>query len=294
MLFIFHPQTGGGRLKNKLMEIICRFSAAGYELCVWPTTGTGHARAIAASHAKGADMVVCCGGDGTLNEVVDALMAMEPACRPTVGYIPGGTTNDYATSLLLPKSDMLAAAERIIRPKKVYHSDVGTFNGRAFTYVAAFGAFTDISYKTPQNVKNALGYLAYLLEAVQHLGKTASCRARFVCSEESFEDDYLLGMVANSASVAGFHFKNSHKVRLDDGLFEVLLVKPPHNLGELGELSAALLGGNYASPLLTVTRVSGLRFESAEPISWTLDGEFGGSLTAADIQVHPRVLKICI
>lgn len=293
LLFLFNPHTGGGRLKNKLLEILCLFSAAGYELSVWPTKAQGNARDIVRNHAAGHDLLVCCGGDGTMNEVVDGLKDVDP--KPLVGYIPGGTTNDFAASLQLPRSDMLAAAERIISPKKLYQCDYGTFNGRAFTYVAAFGAFTDVPYKTKQNYKNALGYFAYLVGGIQELTTLKPTHVKVVCEEGEFEGDYLLGMVTNSVSVAGFKFSDEdHKVQMNDGLFEMVLVRQPQKLGDLAELYAALTSGNFSSPLLTVVKSGHIRLASAEPISWTLDGEFGGQVRETDIQVRRRELLICI
>ncbi|NLW78588.1 MAG: YegS/Rv2252/BmrU family lipid kinase [Ruminococcaceae bacterium] len=292
LLLIFNPYTGGNKLKNKLHEMICRFSEAGYLLHVYPTTGPGDARRMAQEHGAGHDLVVCCGGDGTLNEVVDGLLCHQP--MPRLGYVPCGTTNDFAASLKLPKNNIMKAVERIVAPKAVMQCDVGLLNERCFNYVAAFGELTDVSYKTPQTFKNFLGYSAYLLEAMQRLPKLESHHARIVCDNGVYEDDYLFGLVANSASVAGFTFPDKEQIHLDDGIFEMLLVKHPHNFGEMSEVSAAVLRGDVSSPLLTVTRVKHLEFVSDAPCSWSLDGEFGGMLTEASIQVKRQALSICV
>lgn len=292
LLFVFNPTTGGGRIKNRLLEIITLFSSKGYELIVCPTHKQGDARDIVKRRGASVSLVVCSGGDGTLNEVVDALMTLEKP--PLLGYIPGGTTCDFASSLVLPKSNMLSAANRIMSPKKIFEFDVGVFNGRAFTYVAAFGAFTNVAYKTQQKFKNALGYFAYILEGVQQLPNLKPTRVRLVCEEGEFEDDYLLGMISNSASVAGFSFPGKRVVKMDDGYFELMLVRHPSNLAELGELSGALLRGNISSPLLTNLRVREATITAQEPLPWTLDGEFGGECQEAVIKVKQKALSICI
>ncbi len=293
MLFIFNPHTGGGRLKNKLMDILCLFSAAGYTLKVCPTHAEGDARKLTRQHGEDADILVCCGGDGTLNEVVDGLMCLKNI--PEVGYIPGGTTCDFAASMKLPRRNMMRAANRILTPKQLYQCDVGILNNRAFTYVAAFGAFTDVPYITPQKYKNAAGYFAYVLSGIQQLPSIQSSHVRIECDDCTLhEGDYLFGMIANSASVAGFSFPDKKKVQLDDGVFEVLLVHYPQNLVELGELSTALLSGNTKSPLLSILRISEASFSFASPTSFTLDGEFGGSHTNVDIIVKNKALQIRI
>lgn len=292
MLFIFNPHTGGGRLQGKLMSILCEFSAAGYEVTVHPTQAQGDAENAAAGADNIYNVVACCGGDGTLNEVVNGLLQCKNP--PLLGYIPGGTTNDFASSLGLPKTDMLAAARRITQPRKHFAFDVGRMNGRAFTYVAAFGAFTDVSYGTPQKFKNMLGYFAYILEGVQKLPNLRPLHAVVETDGgQVIEDDFIYGMVSNSVSVGGFSFASNRKIRLDDGEFEVLLLRHPQNLSEFRELSAALVSRNITSPSLTALKARSLVVTSPEKISWTLDGEFGGAHTKAEIQVLHKALTIC-
>lgn len=291
MLFVFNPNTGAGKLKNKLMDIICLFSAAGYQLIIYPTQKAGDARNIVKSRAAACQLVVCCGGDGTLNEVVDGLMSLNP--RPQLGYIPGGTTNDFASSMNLPKANMLAAATAIVESSSEHYCDIGSFNKRSFVYVAAFGAFSEVAYTTPQGIKNSLGYFAYLLEAVQHLPTIVPTRAKYLCEQGEFEDDYLFGMVANSTSVGGFPFPAKQKIQLDDGFFEVILLKHPRNLNDLRALSASLLSRKINSHLLTVLRVKEIEFTFAKPAAWTLDGEFGGECEKATIQVHKHAISFC-
>lgn len=292
MLFIFNPTTGGGRLKNSLMEIICRLADSGYTLNVCPTRAQGDARRIAQEQAPGHDIVICCGGDGTLNEVLDGIKDLCP--MPLLGYIPGGTTCDFASSLKIPKSNMIAATKRIVSPEGSFACDMGLLNGRAFVYVAAFGAFTNVAYSTPQKQKNLLGYFAYLLEGVQQLPKLESNHVHIVCDGQEEEDDYLLGMITNSTSVGGFSFPESQEIQMDDGEYEVILVKQPQNLSDLGELSSAILRGNYQSHLLTILRGAHMELRFENEVDWTLDGEFGGTHREVSIEIRQKAFRICV
>lgn len=292
LLFIFNPHTGGGRLRNRLMPLLCRFAEEGYTLTVCPTTCVGDARRYAQTHGDEHDLLVCCGGDGTLNEVVDGLRNCE--VPPVLGYIPGGTTNDFASSLKLPRTNMMAAAERALKPRKIYKCDVGLFNNRAFTYVAAFGAFTDITYKTPQNFKNVLGYFAYILEAIPRLGNLQPCHMTLETDDATVEDDFIFGMVSNSTSVGGFSLLPKEKVHMDDGLFEVLLVRHPRNISDLRAVSSALLSHDDTAEGIVSLQAKKMRITSSQPLPWTLDGEFGGEVEQVDFSVLPRSLRICI
>lgn len=292
MLFIFNPNTGGGRLRSRLMEILCYFASQDYQLTVCPTGAQGDARLFAFERAMGHDIVVCCGGDGTLNEVVDGLGSLENP--PLLGYIPGGTTNDFASSLKLPKSNMLSAAKRAVHPKKILDIDVGRINDRSFTYVAAFGAFTDVSYSTPQAFKNIFGYFAYIVEGIQKLPGLQPSHVRLEANGKVYEEDFLFGMVSNSTSVGGFSFLAQEEVHMDDGLFEVLMVRPPQNLSDLRSVSSALLSHDTASAWILSLQVPKLTISSQEALPWTLDGEYGGEIKKAEIHVRPKALRMCV
>lgn len=293
MLFVFNPHTGGGRLKNKLMQILGIFSSAGYEVTVHPTAFSGDARQTVRERAGQYDIVACCGGDGTLNEVVDGLSFLQNP--PLLGYIPGGTTNDFASSLHLPRSDMLAAAERIVNPRKILACDSGRCNDRIFNYVAAFGAFTDVSYETPQKFKNMLGYFAYLLEAVQKLPNLPHYKLSVTANGKTRSGDFLLGMVTNSSSVGGLSLFATDTIQLDDGIFECVFIRYPANLRQLGKLSSALVRHDASSsPLLLTLRCSSIQIHCQEPIAWTLDGEYGGSFADTDIAVKNKSFRICV
>ncbi len=292
LLFVFNPNTGGGKLRYPLIDVLCNFSQAGYELLVCPTAQAGDAKQYVLRHGEDCDLLVCCGGDGTLNEVVDGMMRLEK--RPLLGCIPGGTTNDFASSLRLPKNSVMAATNRILKPKKLFRYDVGLFNERIFNYVAAFGAFTDVSYRTPQRFKNVLGYFAYLVEALQQLPGLSSTHVCIKTDHCEIEGDFLLGMVTNSASVGGFTYPDLHQVRLDDGYFELVLLRRPHQLGDLGEISAAFLNADVESDLLTVLHAKEFHITSSDMLPWTLDGEYGGTMDEVHIDVVQKAIEICI
>lgn len=292
LLFIYNPNTGGGRLKNRLMEVLGIMSEAGYRLTVYPTAARGDARRAAEEMCMEHDHVVCCGGDGTLNEVVHGLM--QHRSPPPLGYIPGGTTNDFASSLKLPRTNMQAAAKRAVHPNRVFRCDVGRFNERIFNYVAAFGAFTDVAYATPQKFKNVLGYFAYVIGGISRLPGLQPVHIHLQADDAEYEDDFIFGMVSNSTSVGGFSFADKNKVKMDDGEFEILLVRQPHNLADLGFLSGALLARDATSPLLVATRASKIKFTGPAAVPWTLDGEYGGAPEMLEIDVLHRALSICV
>ena len=203
MLFIFNPRSGRERLRTKLLDILDLFVKAGYEVTVHVTQSAGDAQKQVEKKGGGVELLVCSGGDGTLNEVVSGMMAWSREKRPQLGYIPAGSTNDFAASLDLPKNMLRAAAIAVAgRPFAI---DVGKFgDGRYFVYVAAFGAFTEVSYKTPQETKNVLGHQAYMLEAVKRIAGLKSYRMKFFWDDQELEEDFILGMVTNTISIGGF------------------------------------------------------------------------------------------
>ena len=281
LLFIYNLHAGKGQLKAHLSDVLDELTKAGWLVCVHPTQGPADATAAAKALGGAFDRVVCAGGDGTLHEVVTGLMTQD--CRPPIGYIPAGSTNDFARNLALPRSyrDMAAAAGAGV-PRPV---DVGRFNDRYFLYVAAFGAFTDVSYDTPQSLKNMFGHLAYVLEGVTRLASLQSYHLTVEHDGGALEGEYLFGMVCNTISVGGFQGPSSDEVRLDDGLFEVVLIKQPSNAGELQSIIRCLLQmGPDESGAVTCLRTGNLRLSGDQPIPWTLDGEYGGDPRRVEIE----------
>ncbi len=271
LLIIMNPCSGKKKANLHLANIISVFNRANYEVTVYITTGRGDATTVAARHGACYDLLVCIGGDGTFNEVITGLHnigAMTP-----IGYIPAGSTNDFASSLHLSK-DIPAAAKDIIEGS-TRSLDIGKFNDRCFSYIASFGAFTRTSYATPQSLKNLLGHTAYLLAGVKELASIRSYRVKFTVEDGSvYEDDYIFGAISNSTSVAGILTLDPKIVDMNDGLFELLLVRKPRSPLELGDCILALKTQDYNSPMLTLVSTSTVLVETMEDLDWTLDGEY--------------------
>lgn len=277
MLFIFNPRSGRERLRTKLLDILDLFVKAGYEVTVHVTQSAGDAQKQVEKKGGGVELLVCSGGDGTLNEVVSGMMAWSREKRPQLGYIPAGSTNDFAASLDLPKNMLRAAAIAVAgRPFAI---DVGKFgDGRYFVYVAAFGAFTEVSYKTPQETKNVLGHQAYMLEAVKRIAGLKSYRMKFFWDDQELEEDFILGMVTNTISIGGFKGLVQPKVALNDGEFEVMLVRKPRTPKDIQSIVSCLINKDAENDCVYMFRTSNLRMESEEIVDWTLDGEYGGGV----------------
>ncbi len=285
LLFIYNPHAGKELLRPKVSDIVDIFVKAGYEVTIYPTQAYRDAhKKIREYDAKTYDLVVCSGGDGTIDEVVSGMMKRKE--RNPIGYIPTGTTNDFANSLHIPKG-LLKAADNAVNGT-VFSCDVGRFNDDTFVYIAAFGLFTDVSYETDQTMKNVLGHLAYILEGVP------SYRVKVCHDGEEFEDEFIFGMVTNSRSVGGFRSMVGKQVVFDDGLFEVTLIKKPGNPIELQEIIAALLIEQIDTKYMYTFKTGYVTFESLEEIPWTLDGEFGGEHDYVEVENLKQQLEIMV
>ena len=274
LLFIYNPIAGQAQIRNHLHTVLDCFVKQGYQATAHPTQCAGDAREIAAAHGGGFDRVVCAGGDGTLHEVIGGLMLLPE--RPPIGYIPLGSTNDFSKNLRLPKSVSDRAA--VAGGDNLMPLDVGRFQDEFFVYVAAFGMFTDVSYRTPQEFKNTLGHLAYLFAGVSTLANIRAQHITAVHDGGVVEGDYIYGMVGNTVSVGGFQAMREEDVALDDGLFEVLLLKMPENMAQWqGVLHCLRTQEPDESGAITMFRTKSVQFHSAAPVAWTLDGEFGGA-----------------
>ncbi|HCS73822.1 MAG TPA: diacylglycerol kinase [Clostridiales bacterium] len=287
MLFIINPKAGKAQIKNSLLQILNIFTKENYEIVAYPTQSHEDARRITRERAKEFDLVVCSGGDGTLNEVVSGMMESKKIIP--IGYIPAGTTNDFANSLHIPKNSIDAANAIIDGEICLY--DVGAFNGDYFIYVAAFGLFTDVPYQTKQEVKNVLGYLAYVLEGMKRLNKIKSHRVKLEYNDQMLVDDFLFGMITNSNSIGGFKNITDLDALLNDGLFEVTMIKNPTSALELQEIISSLLQ-EYPSEYVLTFKTSHLAVSGEEKISWTLDGEFGGAHDRVEINNMKEAISI--
>ena len=290
LLLIINPVAGRNQAQADLFKMVRVFAEHDCEVTVYPTRGPQDCTRKVLTDAGRFDLVVCCGGDGTLNEMVSGMMQREEPVP--MGYIPLGSTNDFAASLRLP-SHVEEAALRCVEGT-AFHMDVGSLNDRYFNYIAAFGAFTEASYATPQQIKNALGHLAYILEGVKSLGRLQPIHVRITADGETFEEDYLFGAVTNTVSLGGVLRLDPSRVLLDDGMYELLLVKNPQNPAEAQAMLSALMLQNYDGPLVRMLRASDILFESNHEISWTIDGEFGGSFSTTHILNNKNAVTLMV
>ena len=288
MLFVFNPKAGKGQIKANLLDVVNLFNQNDYEVLIHATQYPKDAYEKTKEYADKVDLIVCSGGDGTLDEVVAGIM--EIGSSIPVGYIPAGSTNDFANSLFIPKN-MVEAAKAIME-ERIYQCDIGTFNESAFAYIAAFGIFTDVSYATDQDLKNILGHLAYLLEGAQRLLDIRKYSMKITTDELEVEGDFIYGMITNSRSVGGFKNLTGKNVDMDDGLFEVTLIRMPKNPMELQEILRALLMREDNSDLIYSFKSKKIKIESEEPVPWTLDGEYGGNPTIVEIENKHKALNI--
>ncbi len=292
LLFVYNPKAGKARIRNKLADILDIFTGAGYEITIVPTRRRGDARDAVATRRDEYDLVVCSGGDGTLDEVVTGMT--QSGFQTPVGYIPAGSTNDFGGSLSLPKN-MVRAAEAIVQGEN-FRCDIGSFHyddvDDVFVYIAAFGIFTDVSYETAQDMKNVLGHMAYLLEGMKRLPSIRSFHVKASWEGKTVEDDFIFGMITNSMSVGGFKNITGKNVKLDDGVFEVTLIRRPKNPVELNNIMISLLNRDINTDAMYCFRTAELVLESEEPVAWTLDGENGGSHTKVTIRNVCKAIDI--
>lgn len=292
LLFFVNPMAGQGEIRESLMDVLQTFAAAGYEITIHPTQSPKDLTEVIARKGAEYDVIVSTGGDGTLNETTAGLMCLDAHRRPVVGYIPGGTVNDVATTLGLSKNTRKAASD-IVRgvPCAI---DVGSFNERWFNYVAAFGVFTDVSYRTSQEDKRMLGRLAYLLDGSKSLTEIRPTEVEITVDGVTRKESVLAGLVTSTTSVGGFSIKAMADVALDDGLFEVLLVREIRSAKDLSNVVSGLLKRDFSGKEFFFTKASHVEFSFPKPTDWTVDGEFGGSVTKAVIDNHTKAVSILV
>ena len=288
MLFVFNPKAGKGKIKTHLLDIVDIFNKGGYEVVIRATQGPKDAYEQVKEYADQVDLIVCSGGDGTLDEVVTGIVEVDSSVP--IGYIPAGSTNDFANSLFMPKS--MTAAASMIMEEQIYHCDIGKFNDQTFAYVAAFGLFTNVSYETDQDLKNILGHVAYVLEGMKQLLEVKSYHLKVTSDELTVEDDFIYGMVSNSRSVGGFKNLTGKNVDMNDGLFEVTLIRHPKNPLQLQEIMTALVMAEDNTDMIYSFKSKKLMIETEEEVPWTLDGEFGGDHTYVEIENRHKALNL--
>ncbi len=287
LLFIFNPTAGRGKIKAKLYDIIDTFVKHGYKVHIHPTQQKGDATAYLTNDQTDYDLLVCAGGDGTLNEVVSGQMLSGK--QIPIGYLPAGSMNDVGHSFKISRN-IMAAVDNIVSGKP-YSMDIGKFNDRYFIYVAAFGAFTDIPYTTSQKNKNAIGHLSYYLEGIKKLSDLKERQVKLEYDGNVLEDKFIVGLVTNSLYIGGFKNPSYDKTSLNDGLLEVLLVKMPKNIYDLQLIVTSLLSYKINPTYMYYIQAKKLTITS-DQMEWTLDGEYGGSHSFVEIENCNKAIHI--
>ncbi|MBP3371234.1 MAG: diacylglycerol kinase family lipid kinase [Clostridia bacterium] len=291
LLLIMNPQSGTKRANKYLPQIIDVFQTGGYYCEVRMTQKSGDARDFVKQSGSDAALIVCIGGDGTLNEVIDGLMMI--GYDGPLGYIPAGSTNDFGSSLKLSKDPLQAARDIMWGEEKTL--DICTFNDRYYAYVASCGAFTSVCYETPQQVKNSLGHLAYVLQGIKDLSQIRPIPMRVQTRDgDVFEDDYIFAAFSNSTSIAGILSMENEAVDMNDGLFELLLVKSPETMQELGNIVYSLLSQQYHAKYLTFCAADEVSIKIDESIDWTLDGEYAKGASDIVIRNIPDAIHVIV
>jgi diacylglycerol kinase (ATP) len=290
VLLIVNPKAGKLKTRNRLFALVKQISMRA-DVCNMVITRrpADATTLVEKNHAK-YDIIACLGGDGTLNEVITGIINVES--EVSLGFIPAGTTNDFARSHQMVRNIRQAADD--IMTGHVHALDVGQFENHYFSYIASFGAFTAVSYKTPQTAKNMLGYIAYLLYSVNHFASLRRHRVTIKINGESVVEDVIFLAVTNSTSVAGMLKYPKDKVKTNDGLLELLIIRYPKNISQWVEIVRELSKGNYQHPLIEMRSVSSLSIESTEALNWCLDGEFGGAYKKANIQCLPKRINFIL
>ena len=291
LLLVMNPCAGIKKANRYLPDLLRLFSDYGYVSTAYMTGKRGDGTDFARTHAAEADLIVCIGGDGTLNEVIEGLLKSGADCP--LGYIPAGSTNDFAASLKI-SSNVMQAARDIMegRPRTI---DLGSFNGRCFSYVASFGAFTEAAYSTPQEVKNMLGHLAYIFEGMKDLANIRPIHMRLETdSGNAFEDDYIFGAISNSTSIAGFLTMDPTRVIIDDGLFEITLIKMPTAPMDLSRILYSLQTQQYDDKLIHACTAARAVIHSPAAVPWTLDGEYARGETDIIVENLHNALRLVV
>ncbi len=293
LLFIVNPRAGKRKSHAPLFDAVSIYSEAGYLVSVHVTSHPGEATELAEDLGAEFDLVVCHGGDGTLNETVNGVMRIPKDKRPAVSYLPGGSTNDFAASLNISSNPAEAALSAMrLEPRKL---DVGRFGERNFVYVASFGAFTKTTYTVPQDIKNVFGHFAYMLDGVKNLDTLCPYRMKITADGEVFDGEYLFGAISNSTSIAGLMKLSDEEVLFNDGLFELLLVPVPRTPAAMQALILALVNKDYYnSEGLIFRHVKHVTAETAEDIPWTLDGEYDPGAPFVEIGIEENGLTMMI
>ena len=288
ILVIYNPSAGKNGANSILPKAVQQLCSDNCRVIAYPVLKGYGAEKIIAEEAGNFDAVLCCGGDGTLNHTINGLMEIGME-KPQLGYIPAGSTNDFAASMGIKNT---VDTCRTLAYGQPFYYDIGRFNEKYFNYVAAFGAFTEVSYSTSQKQKNQLGHAAYIIEGLRHLPLGEYHTVTITVNGETFTDNYIYGSVSNSTSVAGMKIGFDSAIEMDDGLFEVILIKAPKTPMDIQNIITAVMAQNYDGPYFKYIKTESISFEFEKDTPWTLDGEFGGDIKKADISVVPKAIGL--
>ncbi len=292
LLLIFNPSSGKSAIRQELWRVVDILVKGGYDVTVYPTQKKLDCRDQVKARSHEFDVICICGGDGTLSEAIQGLEQLPPDKRAVLGYIPCGSTNDFGSSLEIP-FEIPLAAERVTTGNPI-PCDCGRFNGQPYLYISAFGMFTDVSYETPQKMKNQLGHAAYIIEAVKRLKNYSYYHIKIESDEIEIEDDFVLGFVSNTTSIGGMKNRFEYEPLLNDGLLECVLIKNPVQPSDYQSLLSAIVTQDLDCPNIVKFTTRRVTFTSSEAIKWTTDGEDGGSHTASTIEVIPNAYRIIV
>lgn len=293
LLFIMNPKAGLMQTGKYLTDIIELFSCNNYLTSVVMTEKASDGKNFVQKYGSGMDLIVCAGGDGTFNEIVDGIISSE--FNIPIGYIPSGSTNDFGSSVGLPKGIMDAA--NMIMDGKERKLDIGMFNYRYFCYVASFGAFTSTSYSVPQNLKNIMGHLAYILKGIGDIINIKPVHGKFIKDEGTpyeriFEDDYIFGAICNSKSLAGILKLDNLDIDMNDGMMELILIRSPKNIIELNNIVIALLNGSFDATNIELVSAQTVSVEIEKGTNWTIDGEYEKGAEKINIKTLRSAIRL--
>ncbi len=289
LLLVVNPKSGRAKMRNELLRVIETLSSGGYDITVYPTKSRGDATDRISKLKDGdTDVIVVCGGDGTLNEVITGLMHSKVSC--TLGYIPSGTLNEWSSGLQISRNipqaakDILSGAETTL--------DIGMFSDKYFSYTASFGAFTEASYSAPQDVKNVLGQAAYFFEGIKSLGNIKPIHLKFICEDREIEGDFLFGAISNSMSVGGIVKFDEAAVRLNDGLFEVMLIRNPESIINFQSIIDGILRQDLSRDGIEFFHTREITVVGGEDVAWTLDGEYCAGSASVTVKNIPSAIRL--
>ncbi len=290
LLLLANFYSGKGIIKPNIADMINYYNSKGFEVTVYSSQHQGHITEIIQKTGSQYDNIICCGGDGTLNETINGIMCLDR--KPLLGYIPCGSTNDFAKSINIPT--IVEDSYKTAVDGKPFLIDVGKINNKYFSYVAGFGLFTNVSYETPQTTKNILGYQAYILTGLKEITNIKTYPIKITYDGGTIEDDIMIGLISNSNSIAGIKMLSGNYADFNDGLFEVLLVKNPSNTSLLKSIVSCLVEKKFDNDMFYSFKTNKLTIESVESIKWTVDGEYSGDYTSAQINVCTQAVQILI